>query len=452
MAITLPGDPSQGSAERREEQERSITRRESDLSGREGAMGVREGVLGVREAAASQMESHSGDLREANEHLVMATLSAERLEEAAMATKRQQDEFLAMLAHELRNPLAPIRSAVAILKEFVTIDPRLQLIHEVVGRQVDQMARLLDDLLDASRVTSGKVTLQRRPIDVHEFVDQAVETCRALIDNQHQQLTLDMPVAPIYVDGDPARLAQIIGNLLHNAAKYTPEGGAIALSARVVGDTVVLKVKDDGSGIAAESLTTIFDLFTQEERALSRSQGGLGIGLTVVRTMVEQHGGAVSVRSDGLGTGSEFTVVLPRIHYTPEPAVAPVEAVTVAPLRILLIDDNVDAGVMMSMLLEMSGHGVEIALDGPSALATYARQQPQLVLCDIGLPGMNGYEVAKRIRQEPGGGNNRAPVLIALTGYDGATDRARALEAGFDHHLAKPVDFEVLLALIGRVG
>ncbi len=461
MSITVPGGPGDapnGGAERREAQERSITRRESDLSGREGAMGVREGVLGVREgvlgvreAAASEMESHSGDLREANKHLVMATLSAERLEEAAMATKRQQDEFLAMLAHELRNPLAPIRSAVAILKEFVTIDPRLKLIHEVVGRQVDQMARLLDDLLDASRVTSGKVTLQRRPIDVHEFVDQAVETCRTLIDTQRQQLTLDMPVGPIYVDGDPARLAQIIGNLLHNAAKYTPEGGAIALSARVVGDTVVLKVTDNGSGISVESLTKIFDLFTQEERALSRSQGGLGIGLTVVRTMVEQHGGTVSVRSEGLGTGSEFTVVLPRMDYTPEPVIAPVVALPVPSLRILLIDDNVDAGVMLSVLLEMSGHEVEIALDGPGALTSYARQRPQLVLCDIGLPGMSGYEVARRIRQEPCG-EGRAPVLIALTGYDGPTDRARALAAGFDHHLAKPVDFEVLLALIGRVG
>ena len=184
---------------------------------------------------------------------------------------------------------------------------------------------------------------------------------------------------------------------------------------------------------------------------MSRSQGGLGIGLTVVRTMVEQHGGTVSVHSDGLGTGSEFTVVLPRINYTPQSAVAPVEAVPVSPLRILLIDDNVDAGVMLSLLLEMSGHEVETALDGPTALAIYARQRPQLVLCDIGLPGMDGYEVARKIRQEPGV-EGRVPVLIALTGYDGAVDRARALEAGFDHHVAKPVDFEVLLSLIGRVG
>lgn len=416
---------------------------------RERQLPLLERHFALREAAASRSGTRSGDLLEANEHLVMATLAAERMEEAATATKRQQDEFLAMLAHELRNPLAPIRSAVALLERLDAIDPRLKLIHEVVGRQVNHMARLLDDLLDASRVTSGKVALQRRPTDVHEFVDQAVETCRVLIDAQHQRLTLNIPAVPMYVDGDPVRLAQIFGNLLHNAAKYTPDGGSIVLSVRVDGDNVVISVADNGNGIAAESLATIFDMFSQEKRSLSRSQGGMGIGLSVVRTMVERHGGTVTVRSDGFGAGSDFTVVLPRIDRPPGVVAAPAPATVTSPLRILLIDDNVDAGVMLSMLLKIEGHEVQVALDGPSGLTSYRSQRPQLVLCDIGLPGMNGYEVAKRIRQDP----ERPvppPVLIALTGYDSASDRAMAASAGFDHHVAKPVDFEVLLTLMRR--
>ncbi len=442
---TLPVDSNDASTPhdvRQEGQEQSIARRETDVV-------AREGDLKVREVAASKSESRSEDLREANEHLVMATLSAERLEELAKKTKRQQDEFLAMLAHELRNPLAPIRSAAALLERLDSIDPRLKLIHEVIDRQVEHMARLLDDLLDASRVTSGKVTLQRRPTPVREFVDQAVELCRALIDAQHQQLTLDMPVTAMYVDGDPTRLTQIVGNLLHNAAKYTPDGGAIALSARLEGESVVLKVTDNGSGISPAALPDIFDLFTQEERSLSRSQGGLGIGLTIVRSMVEHHGGTVSVRSDGLGTGSEFTVALPRLNHVAEAAVAPMTTVAVEPLRILLVDDNVDAGVLLSMLLEMAGHQVEVTLEGRSALASYAQHRPRVVVCDIGLPGMDGYEVARRIRRE-GPADGPAPVLIALTGYDGAADRALAMAAGFDHHVAKPVDFDELLLLIGR--
>lgn len=356
-----------------------------------------------------------------------------------------------MLAHELRNPLAPIRSAVALMARIDTVDPRLATIREVIGRQVEHMARLLDDLLDASRVTSGKVTLQRRTVKVSEFVDQAVEMYRALIDSQQQHLTLDLPVNPIYVDGDPTRLAQIIGNLLHNAAKYTQEGGDLALIAKAEGDKVVIRVTDSGSGISAEILPHIFDLFAQEERSLSRSQGGLGIGLTVVRSMVELHGGTVSARSDGLGAGSEFTVVLPRTKEIEEPALHPTPKPAFVSARILLVDDNVDAGVMLSMLLQMSGYEVEVAPDGPRALAAFARQRSQVVVSDIGLPGMNGYELAMRLRQSCAAGDS-SPLLIALTGYEGPEDRKRALAAGFDHHLAKPVDFEDLLKLIATAG
>ena len=399
------------------------------------------------ELTRATAETLSENLREANEHLVMATLAAEKLEEAAQKAKHRQDEFLAMLAHELRNPLAPIRSAVALLERLDTVDPRVTTIREVVRRQVEHMARLLDDLLDASRVTSGKVTLQRQTVKVSEFVDQAVEMYRGLIDSQRQHLTLDMPVSPMYVDGDLTRLAQIIGNLLHNAAKYTPEGGHIALIARPDRDKVVIRVTDTGSGIAAETLPHIFDLFAQEERSLSRSQGGLGIGLTVVRAMVDRHGGTVTAKSAGIGAGSEFTVILPRVRKPAERAKEQAPKPAFVPARILIVDDNVDAGVLLSMLLEMSGYEVKVALDGASALIAFEHERPQIVVCDIGLPAMNGYEVARRLRQSRATGDPPL-MLIALTGYEGPEDRQRALAAGFDHHVAKPVDFEVLLKLI----
>ena len=429
--------------------EKALADREDAATGREGAATGREDAALLRETAAeaqAKVEARNSELRQANEHLVIATLAAKELTEAADLAHRRQDEFLAMLAHELRNPLAPIRSAVALLARMNSTEPMLPLIREVIQRQVGHMARLLDDLLDVSRVTSGKVTLQRRPTAVGEFVDQAVETCRALIDARHQLLTLDMPATPPFVDGDPVRLAQIVGNLLHNAAKYTQEGGAIALSARRQGETVVIRVSDNGIGISAEALPHIFDLFTQDERSLSRSQGGLGIGLTVVRSMVELHAGTVEARSGGLGQGSAFIVTLPRLEHVVE-AASTFASAAPAPTRarILLIDDNVDAGVILAMLLRLSGHEVAVALDGPSALEAFAEVRPQIVLCDIGLPGMDGYAVAARMRER---GPGPMPVMIALTGYGGSKDRERALAAGFDHHLVKPADPEALLRLI----
>lgn len=431
--------------------ELSLERREKVLVQLQSEMVRRQSELDVREAALSKQERHSGELKEANEHLVMATLSAQHLEEAAQKTTRQQDEFLAMLAHELRNPLAPIRSASALLEHLEGLDPRLKTIAEVLRRQVEHMARLLDDLLDTSRVMNGKVTLQRQPTAVSQFVGQAVELCRDLIDAQRQQLTVDLPVTPLYVDGDPMRLAQIIGNLVHNAAKYTPEGGVITVNAKAEGDSVVLKVTDNGNGISEDALSHIFELFTQEERSLSRSQGGLGIGLTVVRTMVEQHGGTVVARSAGLGAGSEFTVVLPRLDQLVEAVhkeVSPPPAFR--PARILVVDDNVDANTVMVMFLELAGYEVEAAIDGPSALNGFMRQPSQIVLCDIGLPGMSGYEVAQRIRQSSESHHAPAPFLVALTGYNGETDRAKALGSGFDHHMAKPVDVKNLLEIIAN--
>jgi signal transduction histidine kinase/CheY-like chemotaxis protein len=429
-------------------------KRDQVVTARESAVGIREDAAAVREQTQrdvadeqSLAEVRMSDVREANTHLVIATLAAEELNEVAQQTKRRQDEFLAMLAHELRNPLAPIRSAGALLARLDIDDPRLKLIQDVLQRQVAHMARLLDDLLDASRVTSGKVNLQRQPTAVGDFVDQAVETCRALIDLQRQQLTVDLSPEPVYVDGDSQRLAQAVGNLLHNAAKYTPEGGRIALSVWPAGDTVVITVSDDGAGIPADVLPHIFDLFRQEDRSLSRSQGGLGIGLTVARGMVELHGGRIEVHSDGPGEGSEFVITLPRMLRPVEPVPAPPGSPAPAPagVRILLVDDHIDAGLLLAMLLRMSGHEVEIAHEGATALDLFARQRPHVVVCDIGLPGMNGYDVAEHIR---GLRNGRPVLMVALTGYDGPEHRARAHEVGFDHHVVKPVDFEALLALV----
>jgi two-component system, sensor histidine kinase len=434
--------------------EQALRERETAVAERERTAALREGAGALREDAQlsvargqARTEVRYSDLREANERLVIATLGARELKEAADDAHRRQDEFLAMLAHELRNPLAPIRSAAALLAKLPTSLPALARIRGVIERQVAHMARLLDDLLDASRVASGKVTLQRRPVAVAEFVDQAVETCRALIDAQQQLLTLDRQVAPLYVDGDPVRLAQIVGNLLHNAAKYTPPGGAIAVSARRRGETVEIRVSDNGMGIAADALPHVFDLFSQVERSLDRSQGGLGIGLTVVRGMAELHGGSIVASSRGLGQGSEFALTLPLIEHVVERRAAPHDeaAPDAPPLRLLLIDDNADAGAMLEMLLGIFGHEVATALTGARALELFPALRPQVVVCDIGLPGMNGYEFAARLRELAQGA---MPLMIALTGYGTPEDRARALAAGFDHHLVKPVEPDHLLRLI----
>ena len=433
--------------------EQALHNREDAVTDRENAARLREDGAGLREAAqrvtdeAQQLKARNSELRDANEHLILATLAAEELTEAAALARRRQDEFLAMLAHELRNPLAPIRGAAALLVRVDSTDPMLPLIRKVIQRQVEHMARLIDDLLDVSRVTQGKVTLQRQPTAVTEFVDHAVETCRELIDARHQQLTLDIPVTPLYVDGDPVRLAQILGNLLHNASKYTQAGGAITVSVQRHRDTVVIRVTDNGVGILAELLPHIFELFTQDDRSLSRTETGLGIGLTVARSMVELHGGTVDAHSGGLGQGSEFIVTLPCIEHVVERAVAkPAGAATAATAaRILLIDDNADAGEILAMLLRASGHEVETALDGPRALKFFAQVRPQVVLCDIAMPGMDGYQIAAQMRECTQG---PMPVMIALTGYGDSQNRDRALAAGFNHHVVKPADPEALQRLI----
>jgi len=291
------------------------------------------------------------------------------------------------------------------------------------------------------------VQLQRRPTRVATFVDQAVETFRSLFDIQHQQLSVHVPETPIYVDGDPMRLEQVVGNLLHNAAKYTDVGGAISIRVRALERQVEIVVSDTGIGIAADALPHVFDLFTQNDRSLSRSQGGLGIGLTIVRGMVDLHGGTIEARSAGPGLGSEFIVSLPRVDPPAERPEATIEATgsAAATTSVLLIDDNVDAGELLAMVLRLSGHDVATAIDGPSGLLLFERDHPQVVVCDIGLPGIDGYEVARRIVALD---STPLPLMIALTGYGGPADRELSRSAGFAHHLTKPTDPDVILRLI----
>ena len=431
--------------------ERAVSDGENALSHREHAAGLREEVIGARERAAdakSEVEAVGAtNLREANEKLVIAAVRAQTLASAAEDTNRRQEEFLAMLAHELRNPLAPILNAAAILQRVATSHPQLPWIHDVIKRQAGHMTRLLDDLLDVARVTSGKITLQRRPVAVSEFVEQAVETSRPLIDSRRQQLTLDIPPEPLCVYGDAARLAQVFSNLLNNASKYTDEGGRITLSGHARGDAVLLRVADDGSGISEDTLPRIFDLFTQADRSLARAQGGLGIGLTVVRGLVEMHGGTVTAASGGPNQGSEFVVTLPLL----EPTQSNARAVEIQPplagrrYTIALIEDNVDANDVLRTLLEMSGHEVMPAFDGVTGAALVASSRPQVVLCDIGLPQLDGYGVVAQLRAEM---TPPLPCLIAMTGYGQAEDRLRALAAGFDYHFVKPIDSEKLLETV----
>jgi signal transduction histidine kinase/DNA-binding response OmpR family regulator len=362
---------------------------------------------------------------------------------------RRKNEFLAMLAHELRNPLAPIRNAVEVLRRLGLEDDNLAWANDVIARQVEQMVRLVDDLLDISRITGGKIQLRREPIDLATAVARAVETSHPLIDARGHQLSVALPAETLRVDADIMRIAQVISNVLNNAAKFTPEGGTIELKLGRVGGEAVLRVRDNGVGIATEMLPRVFDLFTQADRSLDRSQGGLGIGLTLARRLVELHGGIVQAFSDGANQGSEFVIRLPVLAEAPAAAVPqrtrPDEATDHARRRILIVDDHPDVTGSLARLLRLSGHEVRTALNGPTALEELTLYQPEIVLLDIGLPGMDGYEVAQLIRKQPG---TEATVLIALTGYGQDDDRRRSREAGFDHHLVKPVDLDALLSLV----
>jgi len=366
-----------------------------------------------------------------------------RLEEAS----RRKDEFLAMLSHELRNPLAPIRNAVEVIRRKAPNDSTLKWATDITDRQVRQLTRLVDELLDVARISQGKIVLQRAPLDLGALVAECVEAQRPLIAARRQLLTLALPAEPVSVQADGARIQQVVSNLLSNAIKYTHDDGSLHVSVISEDGQAVVSVRDNGMGIEADLLPRVFDLFEQGHRALDRSQGGLGIGLTLVQLLVKLHGGRVEALSAGPGQGAEFRIYLPAMNRPPVMAAPQERAPSVeAPgRRILVVEDNADVADTTAAMLTLSGHEVRTAHDGLEALSIVEEFTPDVVLLDIGLPRMDGYEVARRLRQLP---STRDKLLIALTGYGQASDRLRGREAGFDEHLLKPVDPAVLNALI----
>ena len=365
------------------------------------------------------------------------------VEDELRAANRQKDQFLAMLAHELRNPLAPIMTAAQLLKLGRLDAKSAANASEIIVRQAEHMTDLVNDLLDVSRVTRGLVTLEKEELDLNAIVAAAVEQVRPLIDARRHALTLQLSGQPARVIGDRTRLVQVISNILNNAAKYTAPGGRIVLSVAADADRVTVAVRDNGVGISPEVLPYIFDLFTQAERTPDRSQGGLGIGLALVKSLIALHGGTVHARSDGLGQGSEFSICLPGVVRPPAAAPDPAAAGSAdtvpdnGNLRVLVVDDNADAAQMLAALLEVQGHAVSVEYDARGALARARSEHPDVLLLDIGLPDMDGYELARRLRAQP---ENAGATLVALTGYGQKQDRQEARQAGFDHYLVKPAD------------
>jgi signal transduction histidine kinase len=420
--------------------------------------------VALQEEKTRELEALNSSLRQANLTMERTNLALQgevaergRVEQALKEADRQKDEFLAMLAHELRNPLAPIRNAVHLMKMKAISDPQLQMSRDIIERQLGQLTRLVDDLLDVSRITRGKINLTRERLELGQLVAHALEIVAPVLEARGHALTVEMPERALVIYGDPMRLTQALGNVLGNAAKYTEAGGRITLSARRRNRDVEIAIRDTGIGIAAEVLPRIFELFTQLDHR-GRPQSGLGIGLALVRRLVEMHGGTVSAASAGIGLGSEFVIRLPvsvgRAEGDTEARAA--EGATVAQLarepvaghRILVADDNQDALESLATLLAMNGHEVCRASDGAAAMEAAERCRPEVALLDIGMPRANGYEVARHIRSQAWG---REMVLIALTGWGQESDRRRSQEAGFNTHLTKPVDLSVLCELLERL-
>jgi CheY-like chemotaxis protein len=363
---------------------------------------------------------------------------AESLEQA----ERHTSEFLAMLAHELRNPLAPINNALHLLALKPPADATEKWVREVLQRQTGQITRLIEDLLDVSRITRAAIPLNRRPLDVRAVVRAAVEGSMQWIDARRHGLTIELPPnEALPVLADEARLTQVLHKLLHNAARYTPEGGQVSIAARRENDSVVIHVKDNGVGMDAELLGSAFDLIKQGQQVPHRPQGGLGIGLTLVQRLVRLHGGTVEARSAGADRGSEFIVRLPAVQQAPVSEARAPEPLSPRPRKVLVIDDNSDAANALRMLLENDGHNVRVAHDGVSGLALVREYRPEYLLLDIGLPRLNGYDIAASVRGDP---ELKHTTIVAITGYGQVHDRARTAAVGFDHHLTKPVEFAAL--------
>jgi signal transduction histidine kinase len=404
------------------------------------------------------------ELEQANRTLQSEAAERTRVEQALKAADRHKDEFLAMLAHELRNPLAPILNAVQLIRKKPLADPQLTWSRDVIERQLGHLTRLVDDLLDVSRITRGKINLSRETVEVSDLVARAVETVQPLIVERGHRLTLDVAEGSIRVFGDPLRLTQALGNVLSNAAKYTENEGRISLVARQVDGVVEIRVRDTGIGIPSDLQPRIFDMFIQLNHRTGRPQSGLGIGLALVRKLLEMHGGTVTAFSEGNGLGSEFLITLPVISNETVRAESSANGRSASPLasngsaneeatpqtrrRILVADDNSDALESLATLLELGGHEVFSAANGALALESAERNLPEVALLDIGMPKLDGYEVARRIRAQPWG---RSITLVALTGWGQDSDRRRSGEAGFDSHLVKPLDLDKLIELLERL-
>lgn len=384
-------------------------------------------------------------LRAANQQLVLATFGAQDRQAAAEAITLRQHEFLSMLAHELRNPLQPLAMANDLLGDLSGLHPTVERVHAINSRQISHLVRLVDDLLDASRLSHGKFTLQLAPVRVDDLINSAVETSGPGIDRRHQTLRVTLPEGALVIQGDMVRLSQALSNLLINASKFTPEYGHIAIRAKRVGKTVEMTVTDDGSGIPLEFQPHVFELFTQGFRSLDRPQGGLGIGLSLVRTIAELHHGQITLLSAGLGQGSTFTLTLPLSHMLPEDVLPPEPTAPVRPCRILLIEDNHDALEVLAIRLRQDGHAVTCCSDGAAGLRCGLDEQFDIVICDIGLPGLDGFQVvsAMRAAKKP-----PLPCFVAASGYGDSDQVARAIETGFDHYLIKPIRMAALSRII----
>jgi signal transduction histidine kinase/ActR/RegA family two-component response regulator len=396
----------------------------------------------------AEIGRRSDALQQANRTLEHEMHVRERAEEALRMADKRKDEFLATLAHELRNPLAPIRTGLDILRIRSGDAQATQRATDIMERQLRQMVRLVDDLLDVSRINTGKLAIKMGRVELKAVVNDALEVVRSYIELHGHELMIDLPDRPVFLHGDATRLAQILSNLLNNAAKYTNRGGRVSLTARVDDKTLVLEVADTGIGIAPDMLDSVFEMFVQVDSTLERSNAGLGVGLSLARRLVELHGGTITAASEGLGRGSRFIVRLP-IVVEPEPPTKPTPAafISAETYRILLADDNVDFVNSIGALLSAMGHSVVITHNGPDALTAAARFCPDYAFLDIGLPQLSGYDLARGIRKLPCG---PMTVLIAVTGWGQEKDRQLAFEAGFDHHMVKPVRFEQIEEILGN--
>jgi signal transduction histidine kinase len=397
-------------------------------------------------------EARLSELNESLDRRVIERTQALQASEAQLReADRRKDEFLATLAHELRNPLAPVRTAAQIVLRQAQLEPELARAADVIERQVRAMSRLIDDLMDVSRINQGRLELRRQPVSLTAVLREAIESTQLLLDECQQELVVALPQQDVIVDGDATRLAQAFMNLINNAAKYTDRGGRLEICMQAGGDLVRITFSDTGIGIAPERLLDVFEMFSQVETALSRSRGGLGIGLALTRRLIELHGGTVTASSAGPGQGSSFEVVLP----VAAAGLAPAESVQAASpqerthgLRILIADDNVDAAETMGTLLEMQGHTVHVVHDGAAAVAAVQQFHPQVALLDIGMPKLNGYEACRQIRAQSEGA---ALTMVAITGWGQADARKASQEAGFDLHLVKPVDLQKVEAMLAQV-